>query len=155
MPRRALLLVLCLAGAVSSVAAAPPAAHDPPAQPGKPQAQQKPQAQGKAQGEAARLARRDRHRALLAALWGSASAQPAGLAEFRLHAWRMARLRRMERLATELARPALVERIGSLLAEEEARHLKHMKRLEAPAAPASAEPSPKKPPAPPRPPRND
>lgn len=127
MPRRALILVLCCA--VSSVAAAPAAPRS---------------------DEAARLARRDRHRAILTALWGSASTQPAGLAEFGLHAWRMARLRRMERLAAELARPVLLERIGGLLAKEQARHLKHMKRLQdstAPAAAASAESSPKPPPA--------
>ena len=144
MPRCARFLVLCCA--VSLVAAAPPSA---------PRDEQPVQAKQQAQGEASRVARRDRHRAILAALWGPVSAEPAGLAEFDLHAWRMARLRRMERLASELARPALLDQITALLAKEQARHLKHMKRLQSTAPSALVQSSPTKQPAARKPARKD
>lgn len=106
--------------AVSTVAAAPPAQRPRP-QPSASSAE--------ARHEALRRERRDRRREILAALWGPVSADPAAVAEFGLHAWRMARLRRVERLATELERPELLERTGKLLTKEQARHVKHLERL--------------------------
>lgn len=122
---------VCLACAASTVAAAPPATRrEAPASASAIQAQH----------EAQWRQRRDRRRAILAALWGSVSADPAAIAEFGLHAWRMARLRRVERLATELARPALLERVGKLMAKEQARHTKHLRRLKDQLAPSTAPP---------------
>lgn len=123
---------LCLACVASTVAAAPPAPRrQPPPSASAAQEQQ----------EISRRERRERRRALLAALWGPLSAEPAGIAEFDLHAWRMARLRRIERLATEVDRPLLLERVGKLITKEQARHVKHLKRLkDERAAPAAAAP---------------
>jgi len=143
---RTALLALWLGCAASTVAAAPATErrHEPP----RPAASTAP-----AQAEALRLERRNRHRAILEALWGSVSTDPAAIAEFDLHAWRMARLRRMERLATELERPGLLERIGKLIAKEQTRHTKHLKRLaDQSTVPRTA---PKTPPPPRKPARKD
>lgn len=121
--------VLYLACAASAVAAAPP----PP--------RRQPLSSASAlqsQQEASRRERRDRRRASLAAMWGAVSTDPAGVAEFRLHAWRMARLRRIERLATELERRVPLERAGKLVTKEEARHVKHLERLKNQLAAAAA-----------------
>lgn len=138
---------LCLACAASTVAAAPAA----------PRRQPLPSASAaEEQQETSRRERRDRRRAILAALWGPVSADPAALAEFNLHAWRMARLRRIERLATELARPLLLERVGKLITKEQARHAKHLKRLRDQLVdPAAAAPRLKAPAAPRGPKRKD
>ena len=143
---RTALLVLWLGCAASSVAAAPAPErrHEAPGS----TASRERQAPG--QTEALRLERRNRHRAILEALWGSVSADPAAIAEFELHAWRMARLRRMERLATELDRAGLPDRIAKLIAKEQARHTKHLKRLAdqstaAPRTAAKVPPPPRKP----------
>lgn len=66
--------------------------------------------------------RRTEHRETLRKLWGSLHELQPLRAEFRTHAWRMARLERMYVLATEKKDAKLVGRIDKLIENEEARH---------------------------------
>ena len=88
--------------------------------------------------------RRAARRAKFVALWGDLIEQPPALAELQLHGWRMARLRRLGRLAAVSNKPALGERITRLEAKEEARHVRQLNRLKHPAAPPSGAPQPRR-----------
>lgn len=87
--------------------------------------------------------RRDAHRALLKAKWGEhAEHQAPLLAEFRQHAWRMARLKRMLALAEELEKPDLVKRVNASIEKETARHEARLEKLKAEAPGAKPEGKP-------------
>lgn len=88
--------------------------------------------------------RRAARRAKLEALWGDVIQKPPTLVELQLHGWRMARLRRLGRLAALSNKPLLQERITRLEIKEEARHVKQLDRLKRQAEPASAAPPPRR-----------
>jgi hypothetical protein len=75
--------------------------------------------------------RRQQHRSALKKKWGDLSERPPVMAEFKTHAWRMARLKRMQLLAEELEKPQLLERVNKLIEQEVARHDKHLEKLKA------------------------
>lgn len=87
--------------------------------------------------------RRAARRAKLEALWGDLIHTPPALVELQLHGWRMARLRRLGRLAASSNTPALVERITRLETKEEARHVKQLNRLKRQPEPPSTAPHPR------------
>jgi hypothetical protein len=85
-------------------------------------------------------AERRKHRIeQLRKMWGDSLSVPAVREEIKMHARRMARLRRMKELAVEAKKTKVVERIDSLITKEEDRHKKHMETLKSqPAEPGGA-----------------
>lgn len=86
-------------------------------------------------------AERRKHRVEeLRKMWGDSLSVPAVREEIKVHARRMARLRRMKELAVEEKKTKLVERIDALITKEEDRHKKHMETLKSrPAEPGGAQ----------------
>lgn len=88
------------------------------------------------------------------AKWGDAVNHPAVTSELRTHAWRVARLEGIQRLAQQEGDAAVATRCEALLERERARHEKHMEVLKkaGPAASGSAAgsaaPAPVAPPTP-------
>jgi len=99
----------------------------------------------KAYFEAARQSRAERvkaHREAIKKQWGDAAAQPQMGNELRMHAWRLARLDAIKRIATDEGNTDLVTRCDALIERENARHEKRMAALKAgPDAAGSAAPS--------------
>jgi hypothetical protein len=85
-----------------------------------------------------RPARAEADRARLLDRWGPVRDNPALRNEFRHHAWRMARLRRIRLLAVTEGREPLKVRVEQLIAKEDARHEQAMQRFSTPAPSASA-----------------
>lgn len=85
-----------------------------------------------------RKARRDAHRKDLKAKWGPLAERAPMLAELKRHAWRMARLKRMQGLAEELDKPELLARVNKLIEQEQARHAERMEQLKK-TAPGNAD----------------
>ncbi len=85
-----------------------------------------------------RKARRDAHRKELKAKWGPLAERAPMLAELKRHAWRMARLKRMQGLAEELDKPELLARVNKLIEQEQARHAERMEQLKK-TAPGNAD----------------
>lgn len=78
---------------------------------------------------ASRDERRKARRAELRAKYGDIMARPAVRSELRLHAQRMARLHRMERIATARGKEDAERRVQALVTRENARHDKRMGEL--------------------------
>jgi len=85
-----------------------------------------------------RAARAEAERARLVERFGPAKDNPALRNELRHHAWRMARLRRIQLLAVTEGRDPLKVRVEQLMAKEVARHEQAMQRFARPAPSASA-----------------
>jgi hypothetical protein len=85
--------------------------------------------------------RRDEHMAEMRAKWGEILKKPGVKEEMRLHARRLARLRRMEKLAADAKKDALVKRANAAEEREKARHQKKMDELKAQPAPAGSAPA--------------
>jgi|GEM_PF-4257810 len=104
----------------------------------------------KAYFEAARQTRAERVKARREAIrkrWGDWITRPPVENELRLHAWRLARLEAIKRIATDEGNVDLAARCDALVARETARHERRMEALKsepgaASAAPASASPTP-------------
>lgn len=79
----------------------------------------------------ARKKRRDDHLAEVRAKWGDLAKTPAAKEEMRVHARRMARLHRVEQLAKDAKKDALVKRANAAQEKEKARHEKKMGELKA------------------------
>jgi len=76
--------------------------------------------------------RRQAEKGLLKSKWGDdLLAKPAVRAELRLHAERMAKLRRMKEVADEGDKKQLEERVDKLIEKEDARHKARMEDLKA------------------------
>jgi hypothetical protein len=75
--------------------------------------------------------RRKAKRAELKAKYGDILDKPAVRAELRVHAQRMARLHRLERIANAKGKEDAEKRVQALVAKENARHDKHMEELKA------------------------
>jgi hypothetical protein len=75
--------------------------------------------------------RRKEKRAELKTKFGDILGKPAVKAELRLHAMRLAKLHRMERLAKAKGKDELDKRVDALIAKENARHDKRMADLKA------------------------
>ena len=89
------------------------------------------------------LARQRRHqlrRSHLNRRWGAATLRdPEAAAEFKVHAARVARLKRIRSLAMEKSKDdPVAKRAKDLLTKEEERHEQHMKSIQARVAPAAA-----------------
>jgi len=89
------------------------------------------------------LARQRRHqlrRSHLNRRWGGATLRdPEAVAELKMHAERVARLKRIRSLATEKSKDDPIgKRAKDLLTKEEERHEQHMKSIQARVAPAAA-----------------
>lgn len=82
--------------------------------------------------------KRAEHMAEMRAKWGEILKKPGVKAEMGLHSRRMARLRRIEKVATEKKKDALVKRAVAAQEKEKARHQKKMDELKAQPAPAPA-----------------
>lgn len=85
-----------------------------------------------------RKKRRDQHLAEMRAKWGEISKKPGVKEEMRIHARRMSRLRRIEKIATEKKKDAIVKRATAAQEKEKARHQKKMDELKAQPAPAGS-----------------
>jgi hypothetical protein len=94
-----------------------------------------------------RMERRDDRRKNFEKKWGDFARGKPAITEFRLHGWRMAKLRRMRLLADELGKDALVAKVDKLIEKEEARHDKALEKLKEGAQDAksgSGKPKPEK-----------
>jgi hypothetical protein len=78
-----------------------------------------------------RAERRKAKLAELKAKYGDIVDKPAVRAELRLHAMRMARLHRLERIATAEGKDDAAKRVQALVTKENARHAKRMDELKA------------------------
>ncbi len=79
----------------------------------------------------ARKKRRDDHLAEVRSKWGDVAKAPAAKEEMRVHARRMARLNRVEKLAKDAKKDAIVKRANAAQEKEKARHEKKMGELKA------------------------
>jgi len=133
-----LAVTAAIAYAVSAEAAAPPSSR---------RAAAPTSSAAREQARTSRLQRRDRHRAEIQATLGPLASDPDLVAEYGMHAWRMARIRRMQQLAAELEKRSLQSLLLGLELDETRRHAEHVlrKRHAGGAAPKPA--SPKLPPA--------
>lgn len=84
----------------------------------------------KERAEARHERRRERARQLRAR-YGHLLAEPAVLAELKLHSRRMARLHALSRVAEKEGKTTLLPRIEKLIQKEQARHQRHMDALNA------------------------
>lgn len=73
--------------------------------------------------------RRDERRQKYEKKWGEFAHGKPAMNEFRLHGWRMAKLRRIRMLAEEMGKDKLVEKVDDLIEKEEARHEKALEKL--------------------------
>lgn len=94
-----------------------------------------------------RAERRNRQLQTLRETWGvELLAAPPVRAELKTHAWRMARLERMQLLANDSTKPnkaKLVARVDKLIEKERERHQRHMDQLKKdPTGKAQQEPAP-------------
>jgi hypothetical protein len=78
----------------------------------------------------ARAQRRDAMIAGVRSRWGATLESPEAQAELRLHAERMARLHRMQVLAEDHGKEALLDRVFALMKREQQRHMRTMRRLQ-------------------------
>jgi hypothetical protein len=77
--------------------------------------------------------RAERRRQRLAEIkqkWGAIEDKPAARAEFKVHAWRLARLQRIRALAEADGKTDVVARVDKLIQKENDRHEKHMAVLQ-------------------------
>ncbi len=99
----------------------------------------------KAYFEAARQTRAERVKARREAIkkqWGDPLAQPPMQNELRMHAWRLARLDAIKRIAADEGNTDQVARCDALIERENARHEKRMEALKSmPGGAGSAAPS--------------
>ena len=72
------------------------------------------------------------------AKWGDTLKKPGVKEEMKLHARRLARLRRMAKLANAAKKDAVEKRAKTLIEKEKSRHEKKMEELKAAAAPAGS-----------------
>ncbi len=86
----------------------------------------------------ARKKRRADHMAEMRAKWGDILKKPGVKEEMRIHARRMSRLRRIEKLAKEAKKDAIVKRVNAAEEKEKARHQKKMDELKAQPSPAGS-----------------
>ncbi len=82
--------------------------------------------------------RRKAHMAEMRAKWGSILKMEGVKEEMSTHASRMARLRRIEKIATEKKKDAVAKRAQAAMEKEKARHEKKMTELKAKGADAGA-----------------
>jgi hypothetical protein len=83
-----------------------------------------------------REARAAAERERIVSRWGPVKDNPTLRAEFRLHAWRMARLHRMRLVASAEGKEPLKARIDELIAKERARHEREMEKSPKPVSSA-------------------
>lgn len=76
-----------------------------------------------------RKERRSERREKYEKKWGAFAHGKPAMNEFRLHGWRMAKLRRMRLLAEEMGKKDVVERVDKLIEKEQARHEKALAKL--------------------------
>ncbi|MFO0568161.1 MAG: hypothetical protein U0263_21045, partial [Polyangiaceae bacterium] len=74
--------------------------------------------------------RRKEHREALQKKWGDLPKRPAVKAELKVHAWRVARLKRIRAVADNQGKKDAVSRVDKLLEKENTRHQKHMEKLQ-------------------------
>lgn len=86
----------------------------------------------------ARKKRREEHLAEMRAKWGEILKKPGVKEEMRVHARRMSRLRRIEKIARDAKKEAVVKRATALQEKEKARHQKKMDELKSQPAPAGS-----------------
>ncbi len=79
----------------------------------------------------ARKKRRDDRLAEVRSKWGDVLKTPAAKEEMRVHGRRMSRLRRVEKLAKDAKKDAVVKRANAAQEKEKARHQKKMDELKA------------------------
>lgn len=77
-----------------------------------------------------RRERRHAEREAIRQKWGTLADHPAVKAELKVHAWRMARLKRIRAVADAQGKTATVARVDSLIAKENERYQKHMDVLQ-------------------------
>lgn len=82
--------------------------------------------------------RRKAHMAEMRAKWGAIQKMPGVREEMRMHASRMARLRRIDKIALEKKKDAVAKRAEAAMEKEKARHEKRMTELKAKGADAGA-----------------
>jgi hypothetical protein len=76
-----------------------------------------------------RKERRQERREAIKQKWGDLHKHPAVKAELKVHAWRMARLKRIRAVADAEGKKDTVARVDKLIEKEKARHQKHMETL--------------------------
>jgi colicin import membrane protein len=76
-----------------------------------------------------RVERRKERRDEIKKKWGELEKKPAVRAELKVHAWRMARLKRLRAIAEADGKTDTVARIDKLVQKENERHEKHMQTL--------------------------
>jgi len=83
----------------------------------------------RAQHDKSRVGRRTAKISGLKMRWGAMLRKPEVQAELRVHAERMARLRRMQELAEDHHKEAILDRVFELMKREQGRHMRTMSRL--------------------------
>jgi hypothetical protein len=78
-----------------------------------------------------RKERRDERRKKYEAKWGEFARGKPAINEFRLHGWRMAKLRRIRLVAEAMGKDKLVGKVDDLIEKEKARHDKALERVKA------------------------